>query len=138
MVWAVFEAFLNGILPHLLQGRPNRRSRNWAKSTKQVADLFSRETCGSVQNIGGPEVTCCIPVPRPMEDLVVLAVQLAHCQGGRGGDEAHHDPLHKDGHHGAWQKAEKGRQGCGLPHSLHFFQSQLRSPSPPPHLSGSE
>merc|ERR1719285_162365 len=93
MVWAVFEAFLNGILPHLLQGRPNRRSRNWAKSTKQVADLFSRETCGSVQNIGGPEVTCCIPVPRPMEDLVVLAVQLAHRQGGGGGDEAHHDPL---------------------------------------------
>ena len=33
-------------------------------------------------------MACCVPIPRTMEDLVVLAVQLAHREGGGGGDEA--------------------------------------------------
>ena len=83
-------------------------------------------------------MACCVPVARPVENLVVPPVQLAHGQGGGEGEQAEHDPLHKDCHHGARQKAEKGRQSDGLPHPLHFVKSQLRSPSPPPHLNERE
>ena len=83
-------------------------------------------------------MTRCVPVSRPMENLVVLPVQLTHCQGGGEGDQAHHDPLHKDRRDRAWHKGEKGRQCDGLAHSLHFLKSQLRLLSPPPHLNESE